>query len=59
MVWAHCLVVQSMCSAVLTVYKFLFVKLLLSLKGYSRKKTNSGGLGGGVEDMELRGGLKK
>ena len=42
MVWAHCLVAQSMCSAVLTVYKFLCVKLLLPLKGYSRKK-NSGG----------------
>ena len=48
-----------MCSAVLTVYNFLFVKLLLPLKGYSRKKNNGGRGTGGFEDMEFSGELKK
>ena len=42
MVWE--LVVQSVCSAVLRVYKFLFVNLLLP-QDYSRKKQTVGGEG--------------
>ena len=56
MVWG--LIVQSVCSAVLIVYKFVFMKLLL-LHGLFQKKTNSGGGGWGVEDMEFPWGLKK
>ena len=41
MVWARCSKLV-LCSAVLTVCKFLFLKLLLPLKGYSRKKQTRG-----------------
>ena len=53
MVWGF--VVKSVCSAVLTVYKFLFVKLLLPQELFQKKKQWVEG----VEDMEFPGGLQK
>ena len=56
MVWG--LIVESVCSAVLTVYNFLFVKLLLPQGLFQKNKKQTVG-GEGVEVMEFPGGLKK